>query len=174
MIYSIFDSLKFVARSWVLPKQGTGSPMTGLCVSSHFSHVQLFVTLWTVACQVPLSMDSPGKNSGMGCYFLLPRGSSQPRYCTCVSCIGRWVLYHERHMGSHDLAGTSPKLGKQEICYSEKASRRLVSPNESITHPGKSICLQTHLPQHCLSSGSRARAHTHTHTHTHSHRSAFK
>ena len=25
-------------------------------VLSHFSHVQLFVTLWTVACQTPLSM----------------------------------------------------------------------------------------------------------------------
>ena len=23
---------------------------------SHFSHVQLFVTLWTIACQAPLSM----------------------------------------------------------------------------------------------------------------------
>ena len=23
---------------------------------SHFSHVQVFVTLWTVACQAPLSM----------------------------------------------------------------------------------------------------------------------
>ena len=27
-----------------------------VCVFSHFSHVQLFVTLWTVACQPPLSM----------------------------------------------------------------------------------------------------------------------
>ena len=27
-----------------------------LCVLSHFSHVQLFVTPWTVACQAPLSM----------------------------------------------------------------------------------------------------------------------
>ena len=26
------------------------------CVLSHFSHVQLFLTLWTVACQAPLSM----------------------------------------------------------------------------------------------------------------------
>ena len=26
------------------------------CVLSHFSHVWLFVTLWTVACQAPLSM----------------------------------------------------------------------------------------------------------------------
>ena len=27
--------------------------------------------LWTVACQAPLFMDSTGKNSGMGCHFLL-------------------------------------------------------------------------------------------------------
>ena len=26
------------------------------CTLSHFSHVQLFVTLWTVTCQAPLSM----------------------------------------------------------------------------------------------------------------------
>ena len=25
----------------------------------------------TVACQAPLSMDSPGKNTGVGCHFLL-------------------------------------------------------------------------------------------------------
>ena len=36
------------------------------------SHVRLFVTPWTVACQAPLSMEfSPGKNTGMGCHFLL-------------------------------------------------------------------------------------------------------
>ena len=27
-----------------------------LCMLSHFSHVQLFVSLWTIACQTPLSM----------------------------------------------------------------------------------------------------------------------
>ena len=32
------------------------------------SHVQLFVTPWTVACQVPLSMD---KNTKVGCHSLL-------------------------------------------------------------------------------------------------------
>ena len=36
-----------------------------------FSCVQLFVTLWTVAYQAPPSMDSPGKNTGAGCHFLL-------------------------------------------------------------------------------------------------------
>ena len=35
------------------------------------SHVQLFATPWTVAHQAPPSMDSPGKNTGVGCHFLL-------------------------------------------------------------------------------------------------------
>ena len=35
------------------------------------SHVRLFATLWTVACQAPLPMGFPGKNTGVGCYFLL-------------------------------------------------------------------------------------------------------
>ena len=29
------------------------------------------VTPWTVACQAPLSMRSPGKNTGVGYHFLL-------------------------------------------------------------------------------------------------------
>ena len=31
----------------------------------------LFVTLWTVAHQAPLAMDSPDKNTEVGCHFLL-------------------------------------------------------------------------------------------------------
>ena len=42
-----------------------------LCCALSFSHVQLFVTLWTVALQAPLSMGSPGKNTGVGCQALL-------------------------------------------------------------------------------------------------------
>ena len=38
--------------------------------------------------------DSPGKNTGVGCYFLLQGRSSWPRGQTWVSCIGRWILYH--------------------------------------------------------------------------------
>ena len=30
-----------------------------------------FVTLWAVACQVPLSMGLPEKNTGVGCHFPL-------------------------------------------------------------------------------------------------------
>ena len=35
------------------------------------NRVQLFETLWTVACQAPLSMDFSGKNIGVGCHFFL-------------------------------------------------------------------------------------------------------
>ena len=38
---------------------------------SRFSRVQLFGTLWTVTHQAPLSWDSPGKNTGVGCHVLL-------------------------------------------------------------------------------------------------------
>ena len=37
---------------------------------STYSVVQLFVTPWTVAHQAPLSIDSPGKNTGVGCHAL--------------------------------------------------------------------------------------------------------
>ena len=37
-------------------------------ILSHFSCDGLFVTPWTIAHQAPLSMDSPGKNTGVGCH----------------------------------------------------------------------------------------------------------
>ena len=37
------------------------------CTLSRFHCVRLCVTSWTVALQAPLSMDSPGKNTGVGC-----------------------------------------------------------------------------------------------------------
>ena len=39
-----------------------------MCVLSHSSHVQSFVTLWTAA---PLSMGFSSKTTGVGCYFIL-------------------------------------------------------------------------------------------------------
>ena len=51
------------------------------------NYVQLFVVSWTVAHQAPLSMDSPGKNAGVGCHFLLqgffPTQGSNP----CLLCL---------------------------------------------------------------------------------------
>ena len=41
----------------------------------YLSHVWLSATPWTVAHQAPLSMDFPGKSTGLGGHFLL-QGSS--------------------------------------------------------------------------------------------------
>ena len=46
-------------------------PVVHACMLNCFSCVQLCATLWTVAHQSPLSMDSSGKNTGVGCYALL-------------------------------------------------------------------------------------------------------
>ena len=42
-----------------------------LLLLSCFSHVRLCVTPETAAHQVPRPWDSPGKNTGVGCHFLL-------------------------------------------------------------------------------------------------------
>ena len=44
-----------------------------LCVLSHFSHVQLFTTPWTIAHQAPLSMEFSRQEYWMDCHFLLQR-----------------------------------------------------------------------------------------------------
>ena len=44
-------------------------------------------TPWTVACQAPLSVDSPGKNTGVENTILFSKGSSRLRDQTRVSCI---------------------------------------------------------------------------------------
>ena len=35
------------------------------------SHVRLFITLWIIACQAPMSKGFLGKNTGVGCHALL-------------------------------------------------------------------------------------------------------
>ena len=42
-----------------------------LLLLSRFSHVRLCVTPQTAAHQAPRLWDSPGKNTGVGCHFLL-------------------------------------------------------------------------------------------------------
>ena len=68
-----------VAMIWVLWLFGINFPGTNLrrsqyqyeCVLSHISHVWLFVTLWTVVHRLLCPWDSPVKNTGVGCHFLL-------------------------------------------------------------------------------------------------------
>ena len=45
-----------------------------------------------MACQAPLSMEFPDKNTGVGCHFLL-QGIFPPRDWTCVACTGRQIFF---------------------------------------------------------------------------------
>ena len=62
--------------------------MLSTCVLSHVSHVELFVTLWAVLLQAPCPWDSPGKNTGVGCHFLLqgnlPNPGLEPVSLVCL------------------------------------------------------------------------------------------
>ena len=72
------------------------------CVLSHFSRVRLFATLWTVACQSPLSMGF-SRQEYWRAKMPSSRGSFQPRGWThipYVSWFGRGILYHKCHLGS--------------------------------------------------------------------------
>ena len=68
------------------------------CVFSRFSHVRLFATPWTVACQSPLSMGFSSKNTEVGWHFLLQviflTQGSNPGLLHC-----RQILYRLGHQG---------------------------------------------------------------------------
>ena len=72
-----------------------------VCVLSCFSPVWHFVTLWTVVRQPFCLWDSPGKNTGVGCHFLLqgifPTQGSKLHLLWLL----HWeaVLYHKHHWG---------------------------------------------------------------------------
>ena len=69
------------------------------CVLSHSSLVQLFVTLWTIAHQAPLSMGFSRQEywSGLSCPppgDLSNQGLNDRTQLSYVSCTGWCVLYH--------------------------------------------------------------------------------
>jgi len=67
------------------------------CVHAVACYVQLFVTLWTIACQAPLSMGNFQARIPEWIAMSSSRGSSQPRDQTLgyyVSYTGRQLLRH--------------------------------------------------------------------------------
>ena len=73
-----------------------------VCVCAQpLSGVRLFVTPpWAVTIQAPLSMEfSRQENTGGGCQFLL-QGIFPTQGISCVSSIGRWILYHSATWGA--------------------------------------------------------------------------
>ena len=80
------------------------------------SHVWLFVAPWTIAHQGPLPMEFSRQEYWSGLPFPTPRDLPNPRdltHISCVSCIGRQVLYHSatgetlmlisHHQNSHHI-----------------------------------------------------------------------
>ena len=75
--------------------------MWQFCIGTFFvvvilsvNRVQLFATPWTVTHQAPLSMNFSQTRILEWVAVSFSRGSSQPRDLTCVSCVGRQILYH--------------------------------------------------------------------------------
>ena len=62
--------VKIFWNSWFIPEC--------TCMLSHFSHVQLFETVWTIACQAPLSMGFSREECWSGLLFLPPGNPPDP------------------------------------------------------------------------------------------------
>ena len=71
-----------------------------LCCAYSLSHVQLFVTPWTVPLQAPLSMGILQARILEWVARPSSRGSSQHRDWTLIFCIDRQILYHLCHQGN--------------------------------------------------------------------------
>ena len=73
------------------------------CAMLSPSHVPLFATPWAAAHQASLSLEILQARLLEWVAMPSPRGNSQPRdqtHVSYVSCTGRQVLYHKRHLGS--------------------------------------------------------------------------
>ena len=115
-------------------------------VISHFSHVHLFATPWTVAHQALLSMgfSRQGYWSRLPCPPPgdLPHPGIKP--WSYVSCIGRWVLNHYCHLGSlfysldfvhaNTQAGELLRLLKAEEGEEQRHSQVCLAPKHTPPH----------------------------------------
>ena len=74
-----------------------------MCVLGRFSQVLFFATLWTLASQALLTKGILQARILEWDAMPSSKRSSQPRdqsHISCVSCIGRQILYHWCHLGS--------------------------------------------------------------------------
>ena len=113
-------------------------------------------TPWTVARQAPLSMNSSGKNTGVGCHSLLhgifPTQESNPGLMRC-----RWILYCLSYWESYPRPPThTPTYPHTHTHTHTLFHYGLPPPTYTHTHTVFSIMVYPH-------------PHTHPHTHTHSH-----
>ena len=84
------------------------APNPFTCLLNHFSHVWLFVTLWAIALQAPLSMGFSRQevNTGVSCHALF-----QGIFLTRVSCVS-WLHHSVCHLDhSRDSTGGNTWVG---------------------------------------------------------------
>ena len=85
----------------------------GLCCKFLTLRFWLSVTPWAVAHQDPLSMGFSRQEhlSGLACPppGALPYPGIEPA-SLIVSCVGRWVLYHQCHLGNPHTKGNIPVI----------------------------------------------------------------
>ena len=70
------------------------------------SRVQLFMAPWTIVHQAPLSMEFSRQEYWSGLPFPISEDLPDPEIepsISCISCIGRQILYHAHHVGSPSL-----------------------------------------------------------------------
>ena len=67
---------------------------------SHFCRVRLFVTVWTVAHQIPLSMGFYRQNTEVSCHALLQEIFLTQGSNLCLLHCG-WILYCGATGGTH-------------------------------------------------------------------------
>ena len=104
---------------------------------SHFSRVQLFSALWTVAHQAPLSMEFSWQEYWRGLPCPTPEDLPDPgiELASYVSYIGRQILYHQRHLGSsfYNLRGYQLWLSlfRQFCCFHLSSLKRQLSAQQA-------------------------------------------
>ena len=115
------------------------------------------MTLWTLSCQAPLSVDFLGKNTGVGFNFLLQgiflaQGSNP--------CLLHWQV----RFFTTKLPGKHTHIHTHTI--------HMCIHTHTCTHTIH-MCIHTHACTHtihmCIHTHACTHIHTNTHTHTHTH-----
>ena len=98
-----------------------------------FIHVQLFVTLWTIAHQASLSMGFFKQEywSGWPCPPSgdLPNPEGEPGSLN-VPFIGRWIPYHQCHLESPEISVAGHKRVGHHLVTKQLRTRLIRGPTE--------------------------------------------
>ena len=120
--------------------------MPRVCVVSWFSHVQLFATLWTIACQAPLSMGFSRQEywSGLPCPPPgdLPNPGIEPASLTSPALAGGFFT-----------TDTTWEIPKQ--CH--KVGQLLIPSTKEETKAWGKLTYSSHLGKHWEQSGVQPR-----------------